>query len=57
MPIAREISDMLDIGKKLSQVISGVFLTSKIAKITQDKCSHCVIGRLLLSIAIDGPIA
>ena len=36
MPIAREISDMLDIGQKLSQVISVVFFISKIAKIAQD---------------------
>ena len=35
MPIAQEISDMLDIGWKPSQVISVVFFTLKIAKIAQ----------------------
>ena len=41
MPNAKEISDMLDIGPKPSQVISVVFLHRRIAK---DKCSHCVMG-------------
>ena len=44
MPIAKEILDMLDIGRKQSQVISVVFFTLKIAKITKDVCSHCVMG-------------
>ena len=44
MPIAKEILDMLDIGRKPSQVISVVFFTSKIEKIAKDKCSHCAIG-------------
>ena len=41
MPIAKEISDMLDIGQKPLQVFSAVYFTSKIAKIEQDNCSHC----------------
>ena len=40
MPIAREILNMLDLGPKLTQVISVVFFTSKLAKIPKDKCSH-----------------
>ena len=44
MPIAKEISDMLDIDRKPLQVISVVFFTSKIAKIAQDKCSHCAMA-------------
>ena len=32
MPIAKEMSDMLDIGQKPLQVISVVFLHSKMAK-------------------------
>ena len=42
MVIEREILDMLGIGLRQSQVISGFFL-SKIAKIAKDKCSHCSI--------------
>ena len=48
--MAKEISDMLDIGQKPSQVISVVFFTPKIAKIAKDKCSHCVMGLFLLTI-------
>ena len=44
MPIAREILDMLDLGRKPSQVISVVFFTSKLAKIAKDKCSHCAMA-------------
>ena len=35
MPITREI-DMLDLGQKLSQVISVVFFTLKLAEIAKD---------------------
>ena len=34
---------MLDIGRKPSQVISVIF-TSKIAKIAEDKSSHCLMA-------------
>ena len=44
MPIAKGISDMLDLGLKPSQVFSVVFLTSKLAKIAKDKCSHCTMA-------------
>ena len=44
MPTAKEIADMLDIGRNTLQVISVVFFTSKIAKIAQDKCSHCAMA-------------
>ena len=44
MPIKQEISDKLDYGRKPSQVISVVVFTSKIVKIAQDKCSHCVMA-------------
>ena len=54
MPIAKEISDMLDIGQKPSQVISVVFLTSKIA--VGEVFPLCDGFRLLLSMAIDVPI-
>ena len=40
MPIAREIVDMLELGRKPSQVILVVCFRSKIAKIAKDKCSH-----------------
>ena len=43
MPMAKEISDMLDIGRKPSQVISVVFFTAKIGKIAKNKCSHCAM--------------
>ena len=39
MPITKEISDMLDIDRKPSQVISVVCYHNKIA-IAQGKCSH-----------------
>ena len=44
MPITKEILVMLDIAGKPSQVISVVFLRSKLARITKDKCSHCAMG-------------
>ena len=44
MPIAKEILDMLDLGRKPSQVISVVFFTSKIAKIAKDKCTHSAMA-------------
>ena len=44
MPIAKEILDMLELGRKPSQVFSGIFFTLKIAKITKDKCSHCAMA-------------
>ena len=43
MPIAREILDMLELGRKRSQVILVVFLDQKISKIAKDKCSHCAM--------------
>ena len=35
---------MLEICRKPLQVISDDFFRLKIAKITKDKCSHCVMG-------------
>ena len=43
MPIGKEVSDMLDIGRKPSSNFS-CFFTSKIATITQDKCFHCAMA-------------
>ena len=41
MPIAREILDMLELGRKPSN-FSCPF-RSKIAKVAKDKCSHCAM--------------
>ena len=43
MHIAREILSMFELGRKPSQVILGVFISSKIAKIAKGKCSHCAM--------------
>ena len=43
MPIAKEILDMLEIGRKPSQIILVVFLDRKIAKIAKDKSTHCAL--------------
>ena len=40
MPIAREILNMLELGRKPSRVTLVVFLDRKIAKIAKDKCFH-----------------
>ena len=40
MPIEKEILNMLELGRKPSQVILVVFFQSKIAKIAKDKCTH-----------------
>ena len=44
MPIVRKILDMLDLGRKRSQVILVVFFTSELAKIAKNKCSHCAMA-------------
>ena len=44
MPIVKEISDMSDLGRKPSKVVSNFFFTSKLAKTAKDKCSHCAIA-------------
>ena len=44
MPIVKEISDMLNIGQKPSEVILVVFFTSKLAKIAKEKCSQCAMA-------------
>ena len=43
MPIAKEILNMLELGRKPSQVILVVFFREKIAKIAKDKCPHCAM--------------
>ena len=44
MPITKEISDMFDLGRKPSQVISFVLFLSKLSKIGKGKCSHCAMA-------------
>ena len=44
MPFAKEILNLLDLGRKPTQVISVVFFTLKLAKIVKDKCSHCAMA-------------
>ena len=43
MPIEREILNMLELGRKISQVIFSCLFRSKIAKIAKDKCPHCAM--------------
>ena len=50
MPIKREILSMFELGRKTSQVILGVFLDRKIAKIAKDKCTHRSTNPLYASI-------
>ena len=43
MPIAKEILNMLDLGRKAITGNFSSFFTSKLARIAKDKCSHCVM--------------
>ena len=43
MPNAKEILDMLVIGRKPSQIIVSCLFRSKIAKIAKDKCTQCAM--------------
>ena len=42
MPIAKEILDMLEIGRKPSQVVLVLFLIEN-SKNHKDRCSHCAM--------------
>ena len=56
MPIAREILDMLDLGRKAIASNFSCFFTSKIQKSQRKVFLLCNGFRLFLSMAIDGPI-
>ena len=43
VPIAKEILNMLDLGRKAIAGNFSCFFPSKLARIAKDKCSHCVM--------------